>query len=93
MSAWSRQQDLAQVESPGRRVLLDLTRLHQAPVLLEGAALEVFDAVDGTRDTDDITALLSAQHPEVPDLAEQVGSCLATLEELALIRREPSADL
>lgn len=90
MKAWKRQPNVAVVESPGRRILLDLTRLHQAPVVLEGAALQVHDTIDDARDTAAIIALLAKRHPDVPDLPEQVRSCLDMLASLALIHEDPS---
>lgn len=80
--AWRHSADVARVDSPElqRRAVLNLERLDQPAVILEGGALLVHDLVDGARDTEAIIAILSERHREVHDLADQVRD---TLEQLA----------
>ena len=79
---WQHGADVARVDTPEmqRRAVLNLERLDQPAVLLEGAALIIHDAVDGTRDTQAIIDLLTQQYPGVPMLAQEVTE---TLEQLA----------
>jgi hypothetical protein len=80
--AWQHGADVARVDTPEmqRRAVLNLERLDQPAVLLEGAALIIHDAVNGERDTQAIIDLLTLQFPGVPMLAQEVTE---TLEQLA----------
>lgn len=80
--AWRHGADVARVDTPEmqRRAVLNLERLDQPAVLLEGAALIIHDAVNGERDTQAIIDLLTLQFPGVPMLAQEVTE---TLEQLA----------
>ena len=80
--AWQHGADVARVDTPEmqRRAVLNLERLDQPAVLLEGAALIIHDAVNGERDTQAIIDLLTLQYPGVPMLAQEVTE---TLEQLA----------
>ena len=85
MTIWQQHDDVAYVSNEHRVCLLDLTRLDQLPVILEGSALAVYDAVDGTRDTDAVIAHLTAAFPHVHGLADQVRDCLDDLATTGLI--------
>ena len=80
--AWRHGADVARVDTSEaqRRAVLNLERLDQPAVLLEGAALIIHDAVNGERDTQAIIDLLTLQYPGVPMLAQEVTE---TLEQLA----------
>lgn len=90
LAPWQHGADIAEVGDQHRRALLNLERLEQPPVLLEGAALIIHDAVDGQRDTDAIIDYLAAQFPDVHDLAEQVRECLTQLEAAGIIVAGPT---
>lgn len=85
--SWTHGSDVACVERDGCRYLLNLERLEQPPVILEGSALLIHDSVNGERDTEDIVALLSDQFPEVGGLADQVRECLQQLAHTGLIKK------
>ena len=87
MSAWRHGADVARVEVGHRRAVMNLERLDQPPVVLEGAALLIHDLIDGERDSDAIVAELSDSYPQIPDLASQVYVCLEQLANLGIIRR------
>ncbi|HPU13633.1 MAG TPA: hypothetical protein PLQ19_07565 [Aeromicrobium sp.] len=89
-NAWSHGADIAETGTEHRRALLNLERLDQPPVLLEGAAMIIHDAVDGTRDTDAIIAHLTASYPDVYNLATQVRECLAQLAATGIIVTTPT---
>lgn len=85
----SRVEEIAVVDNPPRRAFLALERLDQPPVLLEGAALEIYDRIDGVLDAEGIARALAEVHPDVPDLARQVLDCLEELERVGLVVRQP----
>lgn len=66
---------------------MNLNRLDQPPITLEGAALIILDLVDGRRDTNAIVAYLSERYPDERSLDEQVRTCLCDLSALGIIVR------
>ena len=91
--AWRHGADVARVDTPEmhRRAVLNLERLDQPAVLLEGAALIIHDAVDGTRDTQAIIDLLVDQFPEVHMLSKEVTETLEQLAATGIIGAEREA--
>ncbi|WP_067438004.1 PqqD family peptide modification chaperone [Nocardioides jensenii] len=87
MVVWRQVPDVAIVESGERVAMSNLSRLGQAPVLLEGSALLVYDAVDGTLDSDGVVAALTARFPDAPALEAQVRACLEELASAGFIER------
>lgn len=83
--AWIPAPDIARVEGERRRALLNLARMTQPAVLLEGAALLIHDMVDGSLTTDEIIGELRAEFPDVPYLPEQVRECLDQLAAAGII--------
>lgn len=90
MTLWSRAPNLAVVDSEHRRAVLVLDRPTQPPVVLEGAAREIFDAIDGQLSSGDIVHLLTLAHPDEPRLEEQVMACLQQLLNAGLVTTHPS---
>ena len=93
--AWRHGADVARVDTSEaqRRAVLNLERLDQPAVLLEGAALIIHDAVDGTRDTQAIIDLLAGQFPGVHMLGKEVTDTLNQFAELGLIETLPTSSL
>ena len=91
--AWRHGADVARVDTSEaqRRALLNLERLDQPAVLLEGAALIIHDAVNGERDTQAIIDLLTLQFPGVPMLAQEVTETLEQLAATGIIWAEREA--
>lgn len=87
---WLHCDNIARVDGDDRRALLNLDRLEQPAVLLEGAALLIHDTVNGHRSSLDIIEHLSHQFPEVADLADQVTTCLEELAATGMIRHPSS---
>lgn len=80
--------DLALIESPGRVVVLDLTRLDRPPVVLEGTAAEIWHAVDGVRDDEAICTDLAASYEMLPEqIRADVLACLTQLTDLGLVQQ------
>lgn len=90
LAPWQHGADIAEIGDQHRRALLNLERLEQPPVLLEGAALIIHDAVDGQRDTDAIIDHLSGRFPDVHGLADEVRDCLRQLDVTGIITTRPT---
>lgn len=81
--------ELAVVESPGRVVVLDLTRLDRPPVVLEGTAAEIWHAIDGVRDDETICTDLAASYGMLPEqIRADVLACLTQLTDLGLVQQD-----
>lgn len=87
MNPWQHGADIAWVDEGTRRSLMNLERLDQPPIVLEGAALIIHDTIDGTLDTEGLIDELRAAYPDIHTLPEQVRTCLEQLEDAGLIRR------
>lgn len=90
MSAWQHGADVAWTEFGTRRSLMNLERLDQPPLVLEGAAIIVHDAIDGTRDTDQLIAFLRETYPYIHTLEDDVRSCLEQFEATGIVRQNVS---
>lgn len=82
---WRHHQNVARVDSENRAVLLNLDRPDQPPVILDGVARLIFDAVDGTRDTDEVIAVLQEQFPHAHRIDEDVRACLESFADVGII--------
>jgi hypothetical protein len=84
-AAWVRGAAIASMGSENRRTLLNLEHPDPRPILLQGAAIVIYDCIDGERDTNAIITDLSGRYPDVGDMDSQVRSCLAELEATGII--------
>jgi pyrroloquinoline quinone biosynthesis protein D len=88
---WRRSSTVAFVDSEGRSALLDLDRLTDPPLVLEGSAAEIWQRVDGERETDQIVAELVELYGEPREvIAAAVESFLADLVSRGLIEEADS---
>lgn len=88
MTTWTRQPDVARVDSPGRTVLLNLERLGQPPVVLEGAACEIYDSLIEPLTTNEVVVRIRDRFPSdgIPaDLHTVVSTCLEQLATAGLL--------
>lgn len=68
----------------GRAAFLRLSQLNAPAVILEGSALWIHHAVNGSRTTQDIVKMAEREFSRA-DLAEQVAVCLVDLADHGLI--------
>lgn len=64
---------------------MNLERLDQRPIALEGVGVSIFELVDGFRSTDEIIEVMTRSYGEVDGLAEDVSAFLDDLAATGLI--------
>jgi hypothetical protein len=83
---WRRSGSVAYVDSEGRSALLDLDRLADPPLILQGSAAEIWQRVDGATHVDAMLAELVELYGEDPEtLRPAVLGFLADLAQRGLI--------
>ena len=92
MSIWHHGHDIAWVQGHTRLCIMNLERLDQPPAVLEGAAIMIFDAVDGTRNTEEVVAHLREIYPHELQLPEHVRTGLTQLEAAGLVYQDSPDD-
>lgn len=87
-----RHDDLAVVETGEQRVaMLDLRRLAEPPMVLEGVAAVIWHLLDGTRTEDEVVSEVAGLAGLQPaDVAADVGAFLADLGRRDLLALEAS---
>ena len=87
--SWQRSESLALVENDNRVVALNLDHLADPPVVLADTAAEIWRAIDGKRNEDEIAAEVARHFGIGPDsIRADVHAFLAQLAELGLIVRQ-----
>lgn len=64
---WRRSDSLAQVPSEGRVAMIDLDRLADPPIVLEGTAAAIWAALDGHRTVAEVVATVAEEYAVPPD--------------------------
>jgi len=73
--------------------MIDLDRLGDPPMVLEGTAASIWSAIDGQRTVDDVVAMVAEEYALPPDdIRADVEAFVADLAERGLVRRANAAE-
>ena len=88
---WMQSSSLAQVPSEGRVAMIDLDRLADPPMVLEGTAAAIWAAIDGRRTVAEVVDLVAEEYAlAADDIRTVVEAFLADLAERGLV--QPAED-
>jgi hypothetical protein len=88
---WMQSSSLAQVPSEGRVAMIDLDRLADPPMVLEGTAAAIWAAIDGRRTVAEVVDLVAEEYAlAADDIRTDVEAFLADLAERGLV--QPAED-
>ena len=88
---WMQSSSLAQVPSEGRVAMIDLDRLADPPMVLEGTAAAIWAAIDGRRTVAEVVELVAEEYAlAADDIRTDVEAFLADLAERGLV--QPAED-
>jgi hypothetical protein len=84
---WMQSSSLAQVPSEGRVAMIDLDRLADPPMVLEGTAAAIWAAIDGRRTVAEVVDLVAEEYAlAADDIRTDVEAFLDDLAERGLVR-------
>lgn len=84
---WVQSDSLAQVPSEGRVAMIDLDRLADPPMVLEGTAASIWAAIDGRRTVAEVVEAVAEEYALLPDdIRADVEAFVADLAQRGLVR-------
>jgi hypothetical protein len=85
-AVWRHKPEVAHVDSEERSAVLDLERLDQPPLILEGSAAVIWQLIDGVRDLDVLSVDVARYFGESADAVRPaVEAFLTDLSERGLL--------
>jgi hypothetical protein len=89
---WAQSGSLAQVPSEGRVAMIDLDRLADPPMVLEGTAASIWAAIDGHRTVAEVVDVVAGEYSLPPDdIRADVEAFVADLAARGLVRQVPTS--
>lgn len=87
VDVWTQSPTIAQVPSQGRVAMIDLDRLGDPPMVLEGTAASIWAAIDGHRSVAQVVDVVAAEYAlPAEDIRADVEAFVADLAARGLVR-------